>query len=176
MRRILPPPPETSCIRPCVTYTRVIPFYPVLFARQPIQMDSHQKGCNQGRSGRFEILPPPPELILCEIYLLISSFCLQKSYHTHQKQEITKVTGGGAGAPSLNNLGGHVIVPGPLWVHGENIRNGKTLRYSILLFHRCVMQLDMNSFSRDVVLESYGKTSWDKDINLEQIYEEKKHI
>ena len=36
---------------------------------------------------------PPPNLILCEIYHLISSFCFQsQSYHTHKKQEISKAS------------------------------------------------------------------------------------
>ena len=35
----------------------------------------------------------PPKLSLCEIYHLISSFCLQKSYQTHQKQGISKARG-----------------------------------------------------------------------------------
>ena len=33
----------------------------------------------------------PPKLISCEIYHLIFSFCLKKSYYKHQKQGISKI-------------------------------------------------------------------------------------
>ena len=47
-----------------------------------------------------------------EMYHLISSFCLQKAYHSHQKQEISKARRIEARAPkSLRGGGWHV--PGP---------------------------------------------------------------
>ena len=58
----------------------------------------------EGRSVKLKICPsgyisPPPKQMLSEMYHLISSFCLQKSYHTNQKQGISKARG--AAPPQL---------------------------------------------------------------------------
>ena len=94
---------------------------------EPSPLFKSSQSHNQGRSVRFyregqkKLISPegiltPSKLILCEIYHLISSFCLQKSYHTrpHQKQEISKAGGGATRAATpLNHIEGGATCPCP---------------------------------------------------------------
>ena len=64
-----------------------------------------QEICHGRGGGNFvptrKNFAPPPKLILCKIYHFISSFGLQKSYHSKPKIMDFKRLGGG-----LNHLGG----------------------------------------------------------------------
>ena len=75
-----------------------------------------QEICHGRGGGNFvptrKNFAPPPKLILCKIYHFISSFGLQKSYHSKPKIMDFKRLGGG-----LNHLGGGMsmsIVPSPM--------------------------------------------------------------
>ena len=79
----------------------------------------------------------PPHKFFCEIYHLISSLCLQKSYHSNQEKGISKARGGGpqaAGHTPLNNMGG-VTCPCP---HSSDTRLATTLYNK--MFHQFMLE------------------------------------
>ena len=85
------------------------------------------------RGGNFPPPPggmlPPPKLILCVIYQLISAFCIQKSYHTHQEQGISKARGGSPPHPKCPCPPPHAtpLLPGQIH-HPRSQQAGAKLR------------------------------------------------
>ena len=113
-------------------------------------LHSFDRICFQGRTVRFArgqnnspppggILPPTLNYNLCEIYYLISSFGIHKSYHSRPKQStiISRARGGRragrrpGGIPYINNHGANVLAtlpppPPTARVFGEEISTSKS--------------------------------------------------